>query len=63
MHRHKWSDVGTFEQGAPLQESEGPIHELHVRRRQLGTDMASRRESRPQLFAVHQVSNHGYLPM
>lgn len=55
LHRYERSDVRPFEQGAPLQEFEGQVYQLHVRGRESGTDMAARRKSGSQLPPVHQV--------
>lgn len=53
MHRHEWTDVGALESREPLPEFARPVHELHVRGRESGADVAAERLARPLLPPVH----------
>lgn len=53
LYRDQRSDVRSFEPRAPLQEPEGPVHELHLCGRQPGAHVAQGREPGPELLAVH----------
>lgn len=49
MHWNEWKNVGALEPGAPLPQPARPLHQLHVRGRQPGADLAAGRGPRPQL--------------
>lgn len=53
MHRDQWTDVSTFQQRAPLQEPEGEVCQLQLRRRKPGADMDSGRKPGPKLSGEH----------
>ena len=54
LYRDKRANVGAIQPRAPLQEPPGQIHQLHLRGRQPGVDLAPGREPGPQLPAAHQ---------
>lgn len=57
MHRNEWADVSSAESRTSLSKSEGPLHQLHVRRRKSGVDVASRRTYGLEFPAVYSRSD------
>ena len=53
LYRYQRPYVGSGEPGAPLSEPPRPVHQLHLRGRQPGVDVAPGREPRPQLPPAH----------
>lgn len=53
MHRHQRPLVRAVEPGPPLPEPQGPVHQLHLRGRQPGTDVVAGRTPGPEFFATH----------
>lgn len=57
MHRDEWSDVSAVESRYSLQESSRSLHELYLRRRQPGADVAAKRDDGPVVSQVYTRSH------
>lgn len=57
MHWYQRSPVCAVESGPSLSEPQGPIHQLHLRGWQPGTDMVTGRAFGLEFFATHKRSN------
>lgn len=57
MHWYQWSSICTVKSGPSLSEPQGPIHQLHLRGWQPGTNMVTRRALGFEFFATHKRSD------
>lgn len=57
MYRHQRASVRAVQSGPPLPESQGPVHQLHLRGRQPGADVVAGRTLGPEFFATHTGSD------
>lgn len=61
MHWYKWTHVGAVEPRVPLQESERPVHELHICGREPRNHVDPERLVRLELLATHSRSDGKFI--